>query len=264
MLSAHDVRFRYRPHLPWVLDGLSFAVVPGEVVGLLRYRQEHPRPAAGRLPHPTSGRGRHRWRRTGRGHRPAEPGSTGAATPRAGDGPALGGTRDPGREGAPPDTIAGLDLSWSPRPGWTGTRCDQRRRAAAGKSGPGPTHRAPLPDRRRDQRQPGPNHPGPDLAPATGPGSGCGDRRAGHRPRPAVAGEPTDEPAASSQQPCCRRPRAGQPTKNERPHPPRHPDRHLVAGPSRKPSTQLSRGARRTPGNRGHRPTPTGAIMSHR
>ena len=34
MLSAIDVRFRYRRGGPWVLDGASLTVAPGEVVGL--------------------------------------------------------------------------------------------------------------------------------------------------------------------------------------------------------------------------------------
>ena len=38
----------------------------------------------------------------------------------------------------------------------------------------------------------------------------------------------------------------------------------LSPATAQEPSTQISRGARRTPGNRGHRPTPTGAIMSYR
>jgi hypothetical protein len=38
----------------------------------------------------------------------------------------------------------------------------------------------------------------------------------------------------------------------------------LSPAPAEEPSTQISRGARRTSDNRGHRPTPTGAIMSHR
>ena len=64
--------------------------------------------------------------------------------------------------------------------------------------------------------------PPPDRSTARRP-TESRDRAASHA-RP-------DEPAVSSRQPCCCRPRAGQPTKNERPRPSRHPDRHLVAGP---------------------------------
>lgn len=34
MLEAAELRFRYGPHLPWVVDGASLTVAPGEVVGL--------------------------------------------------------------------------------------------------------------------------------------------------------------------------------------------------------------------------------------
>ena len=34
MLRATNVRFRYREHDPWVVDGADLAVAPGEIVGL--------------------------------------------------------------------------------------------------------------------------------------------------------------------------------------------------------------------------------------
>ena len=59
----------------------------------------------------------------------------------------------------------------------------------------------------------------------------------------------TDEPAVSSRNLVAAGSRAGQPTKNERPHPSRHPDRHLVAGPGLRAEHPDKQGRPTHPGN---------------